>query len=1007
MSFQTRPSTHLCSHLFHSFILATFVSLIALSGCGGVDGSATDDFPDDPIGAGGAGGAPVEGRVLLRANPDARERAEQIREAVPGSRLRFSQRTGHLMMVQGPMAPADDENPSTSKPLGVTRGKSREAMLSTLLDYFARFEDAYGIEAPLETLRVSEESEAAQSAPDVNDSFTHVPQSKKQISVRLGHTHQGLLVEGRYATGLFDDDGNLRAVLTRLIPLPENLDPTPTLSEDEAVAAVAAELPRLIRLDPELRWAHDAFERAEHLKLLFWHPATRSGESMRLAYKVEARAGHERARFIVDAHTGEVLFGASMLPSEWHEDGAFEVTPAPDTLGNVVQIPSTVHQRARYMGYGANQVGARFFRAGQSLIIGDVSNTVDRGSEGMSLDPIQITIDGGNDWLSDPGYNTAHQFAATQLMDVLTKTMQWWLDRGWRSWDGRGSSFVANVGVNKREDTTIPQRNAWGGSGTIQIGDGLTASGFYYGASAEVVGHEFMHNVISSTSEFAYHDEPGALNEALADIFGVALTAIGDRLSSPWIADDVGERLRNLQDPTLRGDPDRYSSYLETERDNGGVHSNSGIFNKAHYLVVQGGTFNGASVEAQGVEATTSVLRGANELLAWDTETSMEEFAAGVVAYCDMIAGIGEAIGDEGLDETCDAFDLAYWAVELIPGSRDTDLGIESVQIGARGDIEVVVRNFTHRSVTPSEHFELVIRGLLGIRTTASPSSSFDAPLAAGSSVAIRTSLPADFMNPLTRTNTTSIEAELAPIRGNENLDSDMSNNTARMELGPDLMPKQLSLTEVPGGFEYAGRVTNNGRTGYTEGVDAVVLVRYTAHGPLVPTFGGDVSLAEDGGSLDRTEDCLPSGIRFPAWQFVAGPLSTELRPIVIPGTSPVGGLGAVLNLLQAWFDRDGGLAELEGEMQLYLLVDPYDEIEETDETNNLLCANCRAQGGTSNGVIVRLSSEVDTDALFPEPYRAAAAKLKSHRPLMMLPARFSEPRFGPYIGPEPVFELP
>jgi len=423
-------------------------------------------------------------------------------------------------------------------------------------------------------------------------------------------------------------------------------------------------------------------------------------------------------------------------------------------------------------------------------------------------------------------------------------------------------------------------------------------------------------------------------------------------------------------------------------------------------VVVQGGTFNGASVEAQGVEATTSVLRGANELLAWDTETSMEEFAAGVIAYCDMIAAIGDAIGDEGLDETCDAFDLAYWAVELIPGSRDTDLGIESVQIDESGRIDVVVRNWTHRPVTPSEHFELVIRGLLGIRTTASPSSSFDAPLAAGSSVAIRTSLPADFMNPLTRTNTTTIEAELAPIRGTENLDSDMSNNTARMELGPDLMPVLLRLTELPGGFEYAARIYNNGWTGFAEHLDAVVLVRHTAHGPLTPTFGGDVSLREDGGSPDRTE--TRQGIEFPAPQFVEGPLSTELRPIVIPGTSPIGGPYGVEELLQAWFDREGGLAELEGEMQLYLLLDPYDEIEETDETNNLLCVSCRAQGDTSStAVIVRLSSEVDTDSLFPEPYRAAAAKLTSHRPLMMFPARYSEPRFGPYIGPEPVFELP
>ena len=56
--------------------------------------------------------------------------------------------------------------------------------------------------------------------------------------------------------------------------------------------------------------------------------------------------------------------------------------------------------------------------------------------------------------------------------------------------------------------------------------------------------------------------------------------------------------LRDMKDPTLFDDPDRMSSpnYYEGPNDNGGVHWNSGVNNKAVYLMVDGGTFSGITV---------------------------------------------------------------------------------------------------------------------------------------------------------------------------------------------------------------------------------------------------------------------------------------------------------------------------------------------------------------------------------------------------------------------------
>ena len=61
-----------------------------------------------------------------------------------------------------------------------------------------------------------------------------------------------------------------------------------------------------------------------------------------------------------------------------------------------------------------------------------------------------------------------------------------------------------------------------------------------------------------------------------------------------------------MEDPTLFSDPDRTSSSFYTadpdELDGGGVHTNSGVNNKAAFLLTDGGTFNGQTVQPLGID---------------------------------------------------------------------------------------------------------------------------------------------------------------------------------------------------------------------------------------------------------------------------------------------------------------------------------------------------------------------------------------------------------------------
>jgi bacillolysin len=127
----------------------------------------------------------------------------------------------------------------------------------------------------------------------------------------------------------------------------------------------------------------------------------------------------------------------------------------------------------------------------------------------------------------------------------------------------------------------------------------------------ELVGHELMHGVIERTAGLIYRSASGALNESLADILGVIAAnwaTVGpdavDRWSWTFGAElgTDGRPIRDLQDPRRTGDPDHMKNYLKTREDEGGVHTNSNIHNKAAYLLLTAKEADGsASLTAREV----------------------------------------------------------------------------------------------------------------------------------------------------------------------------------------------------------------------------------------------------------------------------------------------------------------------------------------------------------------------------------------------------------------------
>lgn len=188
---------------------------------------------------------------------------------------------------------------------------------------------------------------------------------------------------------------------------------------------------------------------------------------------------------------------------------------------------------------------------------------------------------------------------------------------GFKSYDGEDAQMVTIINnpnlLNK--DTGVCSNATWNGT-TTNFCNG--------GASDDITGHEWAHAYNEYTANTIYSYQAGALNEAYSDIWGETIDLLnqyqddGEDLSvrtgvgcatgpQRWkIGEDAeafGGAIRDMWDPTCFGDPGKTSDaaeYLCGTGDNGGVHINSGIPNHAYALLVDGGTYNGQTIEAIG-----------------------------------------------------------------------------------------------------------------------------------------------------------------------------------------------------------------------------------------------------------------------------------------------------------------------------------------------------------------------------------------------------------------------
>ena len=208
-----------------------------------------------------------------------------------------------------------------------------------------------------------------------------------------------------------------------------------------------------------------------------------------------------------------------------------------------------------------------------------------------------------------------------------------------------------------------PYENAYWDGAQMVYGEG-------FAAADDVVGHELAHGVTEFSSRLFYYYQSGSINESMSDVFGefVDLTndSGSDSAADRWLLGEdipgIGA-IRDMADPTSFGDPDRMTSPNYTadvgEVDAGGVHTNSGVNNKAAYLMTDGDTFNGRTVSGLGIDKVARIY--------YEVETAMLTSASD---YADLASGLSQAcsnlVGIDGITVAdCESVDDAVQVTEM------------------------------------------------------------------------------------------------------------------------------------------------------------------------------------------------------------------------------------------------------------------------------------------------------------------------------------------------------
>jgi Zn-dependent metalloprotease len=402
-----------------------------------------------------------------------------------------------------------------------------------------------------------------------------------RLHVRYQRTHSGIPIWGNEISVHLDDAG-VYAVNANYQPTLTDFDVDNLLRLDESGAIAVAEEALGTSSEP----IHEPDPRRRFMsydgpvaKKYIWFD--RETSLPHLVWRVQIRPNfQDNWMVVVDANSGDILekYNATAYDGPTTAN-ATDLNGAAQTL-NVYESGGTF-----FLIDGSKPI----FQQNQSDVVGDPKGvlwTIDVRNQDLNEQAQIFHVTSANNTWTDPVAVSAHA-NVSRVFDYFFNT------HGRQAIDNRGSTLISIIHVT--QDGAAMDNAFWNGA-AMAYGDGQQAFRPLAGG-LDVAAHEMSHGVIQHTVNLEYKFQSGALNESFADVFGVMVDREDWQLGEDVVFTQFfpSGAMRDMQNPHNGGtgsndngwQPAHMNEFLNLtiQQDNGGVHVNSGIPNKACQLI--------------------------------------------------------------------------------------------------------------------------------------------------------------------------------------------------------------------------------------------------------------------------------------------------------------------------------------------------------------------------------------------------------------------------------------
>ncbi len=478
--------------------------------------------------------------------------------------VRFSARNGTPRLIKGPRLSA-----------GVAMNDSDMAFSrSAAVRFLADNRDLMKLSDPVQELSVKRQrmEKSGKKHFHYQQNYRGIPVWGKELSIHLNADDSVYYVQGHYE------------------PTPGGLNTDPLISSYEAIEAVKG----------HLQITHEGISGPEHELVYYTH----GDGTMTLAYKIDIQpALDQRWIYFIDAEDGDVIHRIHNIHSQ-------VVTATGIDVHSVSQSFNAWHQ------------GGTYYAVDPTIPIDDPPFDPINSPPNATGDTYIMSANNGD---GDPLFyvsstsQTSGWDASAVSAAYNTKIVYdyYKITHSRDSMDGKKMNLLVIVDFQTNYDNAF-----WDGTWMVYGGGGSVFSDL--AGALDVAAHEMSHGVIENTANLIYENQSGALNESFADVFAAMVDrddwTIGEDITLP-----PRDFLRDMANPAnangLSIQPTKLSEYQNlpnTEAgDWGGVHINSGIPNRAAYLLAEGpGTGIGRDkTEVIYYRALTTYLQASSQFI--------------------------------------------------------------------------------------------------------------------------------------------------------------------------------------------------------------------------------------------------------------------------------------------------------------------------------------------------------------------------------------------------------